>query len=123
MIAPYTLKFPYYKGTGRQRECGFGATAQVIGRTSFPFLRKYVVRAADRVGVDFLETEVPGVVDVVSGKRNFKTATKSVGRQTLTKQIPDDRQKISLPVKNLKLAIDHVETILLFLENNNDRSK
>ena len=40
MVASNTLELPYYKGIGRQRGRGFGALAQVIGRTAIPFLRK-----------------------------------------------------------------------------------
>ena len=80
MVASNTLELPYYIGIGRQRGRGFGAPAQVIGRTAIPFLKKYIVPAAKRVGADLLEFAVPEVADVVSGKKNFKTAAKSVGR-------------------------------------------
>ena len=102
MVASNTLELPYYKGIGRQRRCGFGALAQVIGTTTMPFLRKYIVPAAKRVGADLLEFAVPEVADVVSGKKNFKTAAKSVGRQTLRKQLGGSKQKKNIPVKKLK---------------------
>ena len=78
LVASNTLELPYCKGIGRQGGRGSGALAQVIGRTAIPFLRKYIVPAAKRVGVDLLEFAVPEVADVVSGKKNFKTAAKSV---------------------------------------------
>ena len=34
-----------------------------------------------------LEFAVPEIAEVVSGRKNFKTAAKSVGRQTLRKQL------------------------------------
>ena len=102
MVASNTLELPYYKGIGRQRGRGFGALAQVTGRTAIPFSRKYIVPAAKRVGADLLEFAVPEVADVVSGKKNFKTAAKSVGRQTLRKQLGGGKQKRSIPVKSLK---------------------
>ena len=117
MFASNTLELPYYKGIGRQSGRGFGALAQVIGRTAIPFLRKFIVPAAKRVGADLLEFAVPEVADVVSGKKNFKTAAKSVGRQTLRKQLREgsrrrkgtegvrqagSKQKRSIPVKSLK---------------------
>ena len=102
MAASNTLELPYYKGTGRQRGRDFGAVAQVIGRIAIPFLKKYIVPAAKRAGADLLEFAVPEVADVVSGKKNFKTAAKSVGRQTLRKQLGGGKQKRSIPVKNLK---------------------
>ena len=102
MVASNTLELPYYKGIGRQRRRGFGALAQVIRRTAIPFLIKYIVPAAKRVGVDLLKFAVPEVADVVSGKKKFKTAAKSVGRQTLRKKFGGGKQNRSIPVKNLK---------------------
>ena len=44
-------------------------------------MKKDIVTAAKRVGADLLEFAVPEVAEAVGGKKNFKTATKSVGRQ------------------------------------------
>ena len=110
MVASRQVKITYYRAVGRQRGRGFGALAQVIGRTAIPFLRKYIVPAAKRVGADLLEFAVPEVAEVVSGRKNFKTAAKSVGRQTLTKQLDEGshrqirgrkRRKI-IPTKSTK---------------------
>ena len=87
MVASRQVEIPYYRAVGRQRGRGFGALAQVIGRTAIPFLRKYVVPAAKRVGADLLEFAVPEIAEVVSGRKNFKTAAKSVGKKTLKKQL------------------------------------
>ena len=87
MIASRQIEIPYYIGVGRQGGRGFGALAQVIGRTAIPFLRKYIVPAAKRVGFDLLEFSVPEIAEVVNGRKNFKAAAKSVGRQTLRKQL------------------------------------
>ena len=87
MVASRQVEIPYYRAVGRQRGRGFGALAQVIGRTAVPFLRKYVVPAAKRIGADMLEFAVPEIAEVVSGRKNFKTAAKSVGKQTLRKQL------------------------------------
>ena len=86
MVASRQIEIPFYRAVGRQRGRGFSALAQVIGRTAIPFLRKYVVPAAKRVGADLLEFAVPEIAEVVSGGKIFKTAAKSVGRQTLRKQ-------------------------------------
>ena len=102
MVASNTLELPHYKGIGRRRERSFGAAAQLIGRTANSFLRKYIVPVAKRVGADLLEFAVPKVVDVVSGKKIFKTAAKSEGRQTLRKQPGSGKQKRSIPVKILQ---------------------
>ena len=72
---------------GRQRGRGFGALAQIIGRTAIPNLRKNIVPAAKRVGTDLLEFAVPEIAEVVGGRKNLKTAAKSVGRQALRKQL------------------------------------
>ena len=50
MVASRQVEIPFYRGIGRQRGRGFGALAQVIGRTAIPFLRRYIVPAARRVG-------------------------------------------------------------------------
>ena len=93
MVASRQVEIPYYRGFGRQRARGFGAHAQVIGRTAIPFLRKYVVPAAKRVGADLLEFAVPEIAEVVSGRKTFKTAAKSVGRQTLRKQLAEGSRR------------------------------
>ena len=67
--ASNTLEPPYYKRIGRERRRGFGALAQVIGRTSFPSVTKYIVPAAKRVGADLLEIAELEVADVDSGKK------------------------------------------------------
>ena len=58
MVAPRQVDIPFYRGIGRQRGRGFGALAQAIGRTRIPFLRKYIVPAAKRLGADLLEFAV-----------------------------------------------------------------
>ena len=87
MVASRQVEIPYYRAVGRQRGRGFGARAQVIGRTAIPFLCKYVVPAAKRVGADLLEFAVPESAEVVSGRKNFKTAAKSVGKKPLKRQL------------------------------------
>ena len=87
MVASRQVEIPYYRAVGRQRGRGFGALAQVIGRTAIPFLRKYIVPAAKRVGADLLEFAAPEIGEVISGRKSFKSAAKSVGKQTLRKQL------------------------------------
>ena len=103
MVASRQVEIPYYRGVGRQRGRGFGALAQVIGRTAIPFLRKYIVPAAKRVVADLLEFAVPEIAGVVRGRNNFKTAAKSVGKQTLKKQLGSgSNQRRSTPTKSTK---------------------
>ena len=70
---------------GRQRGQGFGAFAQVTGRSAIPFLKKYALPAARPIGADMLGFAVPEIADVVSSKEKVKTVAKNVGRQTLRK--------------------------------------
>ena len=93
MVASRQIGIPFYRGVGRQRRRGLHALAQVIGRTAIPVLRKYIVPAAKRVGADLLEFAVPEIAEVVSGRRNIKTAANSVGRQTLRKQLASGSRK------------------------------
>ena len=79
MVASRQLEIPYYRGVGRQRVRGFGALAQVIGRTAIPFLRKYIVPAAKRVGADLSESAVPEIAEAVSGKE-FQDGCKECGK-------------------------------------------
>ena len=93
MVALKQVEIPYYRGVGRQRGRGFGTLAQVIGRTAIPVLRKHIVPAAKRVGVDLLQFAVPENAEFVSGRKNIKTAAKSVGRQTLGKQLGEGSRR------------------------------
>ena len=110
MVASRQVEIPYYRAVGRQRGRGSGALAQVIGRTAIPFLRKFVVPAAKRLGADLLEFAVPEIAEVVSGRKKFKTAAKSVETQTLRKQLGEGshrqirghKQKKMIPTKSTK---------------------
>ena len=106
MVASRQVEIPYYRAVGRQRGRGFGALAQVIGRTAIPFLRKYVVPAAKRIGADMLEFAAPEIGEVFSGRKSFKRAAKSVGRQTLRKQLGEGSRKRTasriIPTKSTK---------------------
>ena len=87
MIASRQVEIPYYRAVGRQMRRGFGALAQVIGGTAIPFLPKYVAPAAKRVGADLLEFAAPEIGEVISGRKNFKTAARSVAKKTLKKHL------------------------------------
>ena len=93
MVASRHVEIPYYRAVGRQRGRGFGALAQVIGRTAIPFLRKYIFPATKRVGADLLEFAVPEIAEVVRGRKNFKSAAKNVGKQTLKKRLDEGNRK------------------------------
>ena len=93
MVASRDVEIPFYRGFGGQRGLGFGALAQIIWRTANPFLRKCIAPAAKRLGADLLEFAVPEIAEVVSGRKNFKTAAKSVGRQTLRKHLGEGSRR------------------------------
>ena len=69
MVASRELELPYYRRVTRQRGRGFGALAQVIGRTAVPFVKKFIVPSAQRVGADLLEYALPEMAEVISGKK------------------------------------------------------
>ena len=105
MVASRQVDNPYYRAVGRQRGRGFGALAQVVGRTAIPFLRKYVVPAAKRKGADMLEFAAPEIGEVISGRKSFKSAAVSVGKQTLKKQLGEgsrSKQRRIIPTKSTK---------------------
>ena len=93
MVASRQVEIPYYRAVGRQRGMGFEALAKVIGRTAIPFLRKYIVPAAKRVGADLLQFAAPEIGKVISGRKTSKLAAKSVGKQTLKKQLGEESRK------------------------------
>ena len=103
MVASRQVEIPYYRGVGQQRGRGLGALAQVIERTAIPFLRKYIVPAAKRVGAELLEFAAPEIGEVFSGRKSFKSAAKSVGTKTLTKQLGEgNKQRRIIPTKSTK---------------------
>ena len=93
MVASRQVEVPYSRAVERQRGRGFGALAQVIGRTIIPFLRKHVVPAAKRIGADMLEFALPEIGEVFSSRKSFKTGAKSVGKKTLKKQLGEGREQ------------------------------
>ena len=102
MVASRQVEIPYYRAVGRHRERGIRALAQVIGRTAFPFLLKYVVPAAKRIGADMLEFAVAEIGEVNSGRKSIKTVAKSVGKKTLKKQLASgSKQRRTIPKKIL----------------------
>ena len=66
---------------------GFGVLAQTIGRTSIPFLRRYVVSAAKNVGADLIEMASPEIENVSAGKKKLKSVAADDGKKTLREQI------------------------------------
>ena len=87
MVASRQVEVPFHRGVGRQRGRGFGALAQVFGRTAIPFLRKYFVPAAKRVGADLLEFAVPEFAEVVNGRKKYQESCKECGKTDFEKTV------------------------------------
>ena len=69
MVASRQVEIPFCRGVGRQGGLGFGAIAQVFGRTAIPFSGKSIVRAAKHVGADLLEFAVPEIAELLVVER------------------------------------------------------
>ena len=106
MVASRQVEIPFFRGIGRQRRRGFSALAQVVGRKAIPLLTEYIIAAAKRAGAVLMDFVLPETADVVSDGKKFKTAAKSVGSQTLRKQLGSGSRKMSTskltPVKSAK---------------------
>ena len=73
---------------------------------SKPFLCTDIISAEERVSVDLLKGAASEIAEVVSGGKNFRTAAKTVERQTLIKQLVSGSRKKSacrtIPTKTAK---------------------
>ena len=100
MVAQKSADFPIFRGHARQCGRGFGALAQTLGRTAIPFIKKYIVPAAKRIGADLFEIAAPEIGEVVSGRKKLKTFEKDVG----TKEFGNnwEVEKRNLSVKQLE---------------------
>ena len=85
MVADSDL--PCFRGYDRQRGMVYGALAQTIGRTAIPFLRRYVVPSAKRVGAELIEMGAPEIGNVLTGKKKIKSVAAVDGKKTLRKQL------------------------------------
>ena len=102
------VEISFYRGIGQQHGRVLRALAQIIGRTAINFWRKNIIPAAKHVGADLLEVAAPDIAEVFCCRKIFKIAAKSVGRQTLRKQLASGRSKKSasrvIPKKSAKLT-------------------
>ena len=93
-----------------RREGDLGLLHKLLGELQFPLCEKNIVPAAERVGGDLLEFTVPEIAEVVSGRKNIKTAANSVGKQTLKIQFGQgsrrwtggSKQRRIIPTKSTK---------------------
>ena len=93
MVAQTSPDFPIFRGHARQRGRGFGALAQTLGRTAIPFIKKYIVPAAKRIGADLYEIAAPETGEVVSRRKKLETFAKNVGAKTVRKQLGCGKKK------------------------------
>ena len=96
MVAQSSANFPIFRGHARQRGRSFGALAQTLGRTAIPFIKKYIVPAAKRIGADLFEISAPEIGEVVSGRKKLKTFAKGVGTKTVRKQLGGGKKNPSV---------------------------
>ena len=68
----------YYRGHVSQRRSGIGSLALKVARHALPFLSKYVLPSAKRVGNDFALNFLPEVFDVVTGGRGEATTSSTI---------------------------------------------
>ena len=68
MLAQNSSDFPIFRGHARQRGRGFGALAQTLGRTAIPFIKNYIISAAERIGAGLFEIAAPEIGEVIKGR-------------------------------------------------------
>ena len=109
MGASRDVDFSFHIGIGRQRGWGLGAFAQVFGRTALIFLRNYFVPSSKHGGADLLEFATPQTAEVASGRKNFKSVAKKVGRRTLRKQLGTESIK-GVHAESFQQSVKHNAT-------------
>ena len=57
-----------------------------------PYLKKYIVPAAKRIGANLFEIAAPEIGKVVSGRKKLKTFVKDVTTRTVRKQLGDGKK-------------------------------
>ena len=84
-----------YSGSARQMGSGggLGAFAVRMGRVAIPLVRKYVLPVARQVGKNLLETAIPEIGDVLTGKKKpnrklLASVAKKTAAKTMSKNLP-----------------------------------
>ncbi len=95
-------EMPYFSGASRQRGRGLGALALTVGRFALPFLKKYALPAAKRIGKDLFSFGVSEAMEVATGKKKLKDAVKSTATRTVKKQIGGAKRKRVISSKTPK---------------------
>ena len=85
MFASRQVKMHTVEGLEDKGEGGLGLSHKLLGELQFLF---YVnMSSAKRIEADILEFAAPVIGEVISGRKSFKSAAKSVGKQTLNKTV------------------------------------
>ena len=95
MVAQNSANFPIFRGHARQRGRGFGALAQTLGRTAIPFIKKYIVPVAKRIGADLFEIAAPEIGEVVSGRKKLKTFEKMLEQKQFGNNWEEEKGNLS----------------------------
>lgn len=99
---------PYFRGATRQRGRGLLTASAVIGaaRTIYPiakpFVKKYVLPAAKRLGTSFIENVVPEVKEIIHGRQKFSRGMRKAAKKTLKSQIGGGRKRGRIAKKKRK---------------------
>ena len=106
------VESPFFSHNIRQRERKNCSPAQLFWRRATPFLRQNVVSPAKLVSIDLLGFAETDFAEFPSGRKNFKTAAKSVGRNTSRKQLDiRSERKTENHIKSLpNRAVGRVES-------------
>ena len=102
----------YFKGVRRQRGRGFGALARTVARTTLPFLKKYVLPAAKKIGRDVIKSAIPEIGGVLSGQTSIKKAVKKTAKSTIQKQVGGMKKS-----KNTRQSVTRQKIRKDFLKN------
>ena len=76
IVAQSSANFTIFRGHARQRGRGFGALAQTLGRTAIPFIKKYIVPAAKRIGAVYLKMPLQRLKKLSVDENNSKRLQK-----------------------------------------------
>ena len=122
-VASRPVEIPYSRENGRQRGIRFGVVAQVIGRTTSPYLHKNVVSAEKRVGVDLMEVAAPEIAELLTVRKIFRSAAKNLGRYTLKKQLGScSKQRTVIPTKFCNSASQSYRDLLTNISRSSCRT-
>ena len=81
MVAKNSADSRIFRGLARQRGRGFGALVQTLGRIAIPYIKKYIVPAAKRIGAILFEIAAPEIGESVGGCKKTQNICKRCGNK------------------------------------------